>query len=213
MARRDSSLARLPLMAKFGIGAGLLVLVAVAYFVVFYGDIASQIKAAQNRERQLYQELADARKAEFAYQKDLEELTDRQQRQRELNKILPAQTEYPAFLSSIQNVANVNGVNLTAWTPQEEVPEKFYARVPMKLEFVGRFHQIAKFFYGVGQLDRIINMENISMTDPAVREDEVFVKVEALATAFRALDESQTDDKPDKRDRRAAPKARKGAQK
>ena len=37
---------------KSGIGAGLLVLVGVAYFVVFYGDIASKIKAAEGQETQ-----------------------------------------------------------------------------------------------------------------------------------------------------------------
>jgi type IV pilus assembly protein PilO len=195
---RDSALSRLPLLGKIGIGAGLLALVGVAYFVVFYGEIASAIKASENRERTLRKDLADARKDEFAYQKDLADLTARQQRQRELNKILPATTEYPAFLSSIQNVANVAGVSLTAWTPQDEVPERFYSRVPMKLEFQGRFHQIAKFFYGVGQLDRIINVENIAITEPKLREDEVWVQVEALATAFRAVEPSS-----DKRDKSA----------
>lgn len=202
MARGESSLARLPLLAKFGIGAGLLVLVAVAYFVVFYGDIASSIKAAEGQERQLREDLAEARKLEFAYQKDLQELTDRQQRQRELEKILPATTEYPSFLSSLQNVANVTGVSLSAWTPQQESPEKFYARVPMKLELAGRYHQIAKFFYGVGQLDRIINMENISILDPKQEGEEYRVKVEALATAFRTL--GDTPVKPDKRGAKGA---------
>lgn len=196
MAAKESSLAKLPGIAKLGIGAALIALVAVAYFVVFYGDLASSIKAAQGRERQLREELGEARKNEFAYQKDLAELTERQQRARELEKILPRQTEYPSFLSSVQAVANVSGVALSAWTPQEEVPEQFYSRVPMALELTGRFHQIAKFFYGVGQLDRIINMENISITDPKTREgDEVVVRVIALATAFRALDEAKAGDK------------------
>jgi type IV pilus assembly protein PilO len=196
MAGKESSLARLPAVAKLGIAAGLLALVAVAYFVVFYGDLASSIKAAQGKERQLRDDLSEARKNEFAYQKDLAELTDRQQRARELEKILPKSTEYPSFLSSIQSVANVSGVALTAWTPEQEVPEQYYARVPMKLDLSGKFHQIAKFFYGVGQLDRIINMENISITDPKVREgDDVVVKVSVLATAFRTVEEgaSKTD--------------------
>lgn len=198
MAARDSSLARLPILAKLGIGAGLVVLVAIAYFVVFYGDLASSIKAAQGKERQLREQLGDARKAEFAYQKDLAELADRQQRARELEKILPRNTEYPSFLSSLQSVANVSGVQLNAWTPQAETPEQYYARVPMKLELTGRFHQVAKFFYGVGQLDRIINMENISITDPSTLEgDEIAVKVDCLATAFRMIDD--TGAKTDKR--------------
>lgn len=186
----ESALNRLPMPAKIGVGTGLVLLVGAAYFVLLYGDISSSIKAAKGQEAQLRNDLAEARKNEFAYQKDLAELHEREQRQRDLNKILPTTTEYPAFLSALQSVANSTGVVLTAWNPQEEAVEQFYSRVPMKLELRGQFHQIAKFFYGVGQLDRIINMENISITDPKPDSGEVTVKVEALATAFRALDES-----------------------
>jgi type IV pilus assembly protein PilO len=193
MARQTSVLTKLPLIARIGVGAGLLLLVGVAYFVVFYGDIESSIKSAQTQEQQLRTDLADARKNEFAYQKDLAELTDRQHRQRELNKVLPVETEYPAFLSAVQSVANVSGIGLTSWTPQPEVNEKFYARVPMKVTLVGRYHQVAKFFYGVGQLDRIINMENISLTDAKVQGDDVVVKTEALATAFRSVEDAKAN--------------------
>src|SRR5690606_10974130 len=141
--------------------------------------------------------LADARKAEFAYEKDLSELTARKQRKRELNKILPTDTEYPAFLSAVQNVASVSGVTLTAWAPSPEVPEQFYARVPMRIELTGRFHQVAKFFYGIGQLDRIINMENISLSQPTPVGEDVLVRAEGLATAFRAIEDApaKTTDK------------------
>jgi type IV pilus assembly protein PilO len=187
-ARRSSSLSRLNLPAKIGIAIVLLVLGGVVYGVVFYGDLSTSITAAKTREKQLHQDLATARKAEHAYQKDLAELADRQQRQRELNKILPATTEYPAFLSAIQSVANVAGVSLTSWTPQAEAPGQFYARVPMKLTLSGRYHQIAKFFYNVGQLDRIINIENIKITDAVQQNEDVTLSVEALATAFHSLE-------------------------
>ena len=199
MARQTSALAKLPLIAKVGVGAGAMLLVGIAYFVIFYGDIESSIKAAQGQETQLRTDLGDARKNEFAYQKDLAELTDRQQRQRELNKVLPVDTEYPAFLSAVQSVANVSGIGLTAWAPQPEVAEQFYSRVPMKVSLIGRYHQVAKFFYGVGQLDRIINMENISLTEPKIQGDDVVVKTEALATAFRALSETAATAAADKR--------------
>jgi type IV pilus assembly protein PilO len=199
MAAAESALAKLPTIAKIGVGMALLTLTGIAYYVVFYGDVQSAIGAAKSKERQLQGELSEARKAEFAYQKDRAELTDRQQRQRELNKVLPPTSEYPSFLSSVQNVANVAGVELSAWTPSPEVVEQFYARVPMKLELVGRYHQVAKFFYGVGQLDRIINLENVSLSKPEIRGEDVLVKVEALATAFRAVNEKDTAQKVDKR--------------
>ena len=190
-ARGDSVLAKLPPLAKAGLGALFVVLIGVAYFVVFYGDLASSITAEKSKETRLRDELSTARQNEFSYQKDLAELSDRQQRQRELVKILPTETEYPAFLSSVQNVANVAGIALTAWTPMPEVPDQFYSRVPMKLTLTGRYHQVAKFFNGVGQLDRVINMENISLIDPKPDGEDIVVKVEALATAFRAKPEGQ----------------------
>ena len=197
MALSDQ-LAKLPTAARVGVGVAVLALTGVAYYVVFYGEVASAIDAAKSRETQLAADLSEARKAEFAYQKDLAELTERQQRQRELNKVLPVASEYPAFLSAVQNVANVAGVELVAWTPTPEVPEQFYVRVPMRLEIAGRYHQIAKFFYGVSQLDRIINLENVRLEHPEVRGEDVLIHAEVLATAFRAAQDAK-DQGADKR--------------
>jgi type IV pilus assembly protein PilO len=77
----------------------------------------------------------------------------------------------------------------------DELPQEFFAKVPMKLTLSGRFHQVARFFFGIGQLDRIINMEDIQMKISAVKATgtvrdqipEPEVNVECLATAFRAL--------------------------
>jgi type IV pilus assembly protein PilO len=182
-----ASLNRYPRLLKLGVGILVTGLFAVAYYVVFYGDIADDIAKQLKQEQTLRSDLARVRQAEFEYHKDLTELTDRQQRQRDLNKILPETTEYPAFLSAVQGVANVAGVGLQAWTPQEEVVQKFFARVPMRLTLGGKFHQVAKFFYGVGQLDRIINIENISLTQPKTQNDELTLKVDCLATAFHII--------------------------
>ena len=205
---RESALAKLPGAAKAAIVIGWLALMGVVYFVVFYGDLASSIKAAQNQEQNLHKELADARKAEFAYLKDKDELEERQQRQSEINRALPTEKQVASFLIAIQNAANVSGVNLMAWTPQEERSEQFYARVPMQLELTGRYHQVAKFFYQVGQLDRIINMENISITNPEIVNEEVSVDVSVLATTFRMVEASQqegsADDKRAQAGKRAA---------
>jgi type IV pilus assembly protein PilO len=186
-AKTGLTLSKLPTAAKIGVGAAVVFLTAIAYFIVFYSDVSSAIRSAKSHETSVRNRLADARKAEFAFHQDLAELTDRQQRQREFNKVLPETTEYPAFLSAIQGVANVSGVELQAWSPAEEVPLQFYAKVPMRLKLAGKFHQIAKLFYGVGQLDRIINIEDIAIRDPKRDGDEITVKVDCLATAFRGL--------------------------
>ena len=117
MARADSALAKLPPLARVGIGAGLVVLIAVAYLVVFYGDIESSIKAAQTKEQKLYAELAEARQNEFNYQKDLAELSDDTARLRAALSQLPDDQSRAIVLSGLlgytaREVGEVEGIPL-----------------------------------------------------------------------------------------------------
>jgi type IV pilus assembly protein PilO len=201
-AIRKPTLAKLSWPAKFGVGALMLTLPAAGYYIVFHSEIQTEINAAKATNQNLTLDLEAAEKAEHNYQKDLEELRERERRKAELVKILPVTTEYPAFLASVQNVANLVGVELVGWTPQEEVPEAFYTRVPMRIELSGRYHRLAKFFYNVGQIERIINMEDITLQKPELVEGEVLLKVSVLATAFHAADESVQDPASDKASRR-----------
>jgi type IV pilus assembly protein PilO len=201
-AAKKSGLEKLSLPGRIAIGLVILALPLVVYFVIFHSELQAKITSAQNTSLRLDAELKQAKAAEHAYQEDLQELAERERNRRELMKILPETTEYPAFLSSIQNVANLVGVELRGWTPQEEVPEEFYARVPMKLELAGRFHQLAKFFYYVGQSERIINMENIALTDPKKKDGEIRLGAHVLATAFHAVVEGDGAEDTKSRKRR-----------
>jgi type IV pilus assembly protein PilO len=187
-----SSLDRLPPVAKAGFALLVVGLVGLLYFVVFYGDVDGAISQAQQKEGSLHGELAQAETSKAEYQKDLDEKTRREQTAREQKRVLPDDPEMPAFLSALQGVATISGVNLTAWSPVDEQIEEFYAKVPMRLSLTGRFHQIAKFFNSVGQLDRIINVENIQIKNPHLQSDDVIVDVTCLATAFRSTKTGET---------------------
>ncbi len=181
------SLARLPPPATVGFGGVMVVLVALVYWVVFYTEVSAKIEQANRQSADLQTELARQQQAQAGYLVDRDELVMRQQRQRELNKVLPPDTEAAAFLSSLQQVSNVSGVDLKGWKPEEEQAQTFYAKVPMRLDLGGRFHQIAKFMYEVGRLDRIINIENIELSDPKIVGDDVDLKARCLATTFHTL--------------------------
>lgn len=181
----QSSLSKLPLAARIGIGAVLVVLVGAGYWLVLYTDVDAKIQAAKRQQNDLKAELAKQQQAQASYFVDRDELAVRQQQQRELNKQLPAESEPASFLSAIQQVSNIAGVDLKAWQPAEEKNEAFYAKVPMKLELGGKFHQIAKFAYEMGKVERIINLENIELSEPKVEGDEIKLKVKCLATSFK----------------------------
>jgi len=194
-AASGSSLDRLPLAGKVGFGLVMMALVGALFFVFLYEDLSNELSRAVQREGQLRDELRTAQLAKEAYQRDRDEKVRSEARAEQTKKMLPDDPETPAFLASLQQTATIAGVNLTSWTPVEEAPQEFFAKVPMKLTLSGRYHQVAKFFYGVGQLDRIINMEDIQIkatqrqpTTPGADENvEPEVTVECLATAFRAL--------------------------
>jgi type IV pilus assembly protein PilO len=178
------SLAKMTLWMKLAAGGAAVAIWFILYYVVIHTDIGTKIDAANRTSKALDGDLSAQRQSQASYFQDRDELVMRQQRQRELNKILPADTEVASFLSSIQQVSNVSGIDLKAWQPQEEINQAFYAKVPMRLDFSGRFHQIAKFVYEVGKLDRIINVENIDLGDPKADGDDVVLKGHCLATTF-----------------------------
>ncbi|HZO12250.1 MAG TPA: type 4a pilus biogenesis protein PilO [Polyangiaceae bacterium] len=206
--KATSSLDNLSTTGKMAVGLVFVLLIAALYFVVFYGDVESEIGAQQNLIEQKRTELEQAEADKAAYLKDVEEKTRREALAQKQKKILPDEAESPAFLSTLQTVATISGITLSSWTPQDEVVADFYAKVPMRLEVKGRFHQITKFFHGIGQVDRIINIEDITIktadkaatapvdkkviTATAQAEEPVDLKVECLATAFRALRPGET---------------------
>lgn len=181
------SLNRLPIVGKIGVGAVFCVLLGVAYYVLLHTDVAARIDRERAKTAELQSELSRVKQAQASYFADRDELAMRQQKQRELNKVLPTDTEAAAFLSALQAVSNISGIDMKAWSPMEEVPQTFYAKVPMKLQITGRFHQIAKFVYEVGKQDRIINMENLELSDPKVEGEDVILKANCLATTFHLL--------------------------
>jgi len=181
------SLNRLPLPGKIGVGALVCVLLGVAYYVVLHTDVAARTDRERAQTAELETELSKVKQSQASYFADRDELAMRTQKQRELNKVLPTETEAATFLSALQAVSNISGIDLKAWSPMDEVPQTFYAKVPMKLQITGRFHQIAKFVYEVGKQDRIINMENLELSDPKVEGEDVILKANCLATTFHLL--------------------------
>jgi type IV pilus assembly protein PilO len=182
-----SALAKLPLWGKFAVGAGISLLAVGAYWFIFYSDTAQHIEGAERTKKSLRDELAQQQQAEASYFADRDELALREQRARELNKVLPPDAETDAFLSSVQTASNAAGINLTAYSPLDEVGQAFYSKVPMRLEMSGKFQQIAKFAYELGKSDRIINVENIELVEPKLIGDEMILKGRCLATAFHAI--------------------------
>jgi type IV pilus assembly protein PilO len=183
----QSSLAKLPPAGKVGLGALICILIGTAFYFLVYDDLTKKVVATAKKTTDLEAEEKLQKAAQTAYFQDKNELALREAKQKDMNRMLPLEAESGSFLSTIQATSNVAGIDLKGYTPQDEQTQVFFARVPMKLEITGRFHQLAKFMYELGRTERIINVENIEFTDPALTGDEVNLKAKCLATTFHLV--------------------------
>jgi type IV pilus assembly protein PilO len=172
---------------KLGGGLVVLLVVAVGYYVFTYTDLANAIKASQDRYAALQQEDLAAQDAFKLYTADSNKLEEKKAKSREFNKALPEQSDVAAYLSALNQQAEIAGLKVRVVQPLDEQPQPFYTRVPVQLQLTGRFHQIAKFFAGIGRLDRIVNVENIDLLNPKVGDnDETVLSASCLTTTFHA---------------------------
>jgi type IV pilus assembly protein PilO len=104
---------------------------------------------------------------------------------------LPDRKEIPDLLNSLSELASTSGLLITKFRQLEEVPRDYYAEVPVELSMRGSFHQMAAFFDKVPRLNRLVNVTNIAMKEPAVVGDSVQVQASCLATTFRFLDKGE----------------------
>jgi type IV pilus assembly protein PilO len=78
-------------------------------------------------------------------------------------RALPEKEEIPSLLTSISRSGQDVGLEFLLFEPKGEVRKEFYAEIPVAMNVVGGYHNLAIFFDKVARLSRIVNIKNISM--------------------------------------------------
>jgi type IV pilus assembly protein PilO len=184
----QSTFAALPVGGKVFLLFALLALVSAGYYLGVHMSLEQETDEAQKRHEVLQNDLNQARERQKEYLKLREELASREALDRQNMRVLPDSAEIPAFLDDLNRLAELSGLRVGQVSPRPEASEQFFVRVPVALSIGGKFHLLAKFFYNISRLERAINMENISLTQPAKDGDDVVLSVSVLATTFRRPD-------------------------
>lgn len=101
--------------------------------------------------------------------------------------LLPDRKEIPDLLEKISAVGAQEGLENLLFQPQGEKKFDFYAAIPVRLDVVGGYHRIGVFLDKLSKLDRIIQVESISMN----REKGNDLKVNCTLKTYRFLEESE----------------------
>jgi Tfp pilus assembly protein PilO len=101
-----------------------------------------------------------------AIQQEIAELCER--RSSFIEK-LPAAAEVESLLQSVHEYAMQAGLEIQSFVRQDDVPDVNYTRIPVAMEVKGSYDQVADFFDRVGRMQRIVNINNISLLKTAER--------------------------------------------
>jgi type IV pilus assembly protein PilO len=148
---------------KAAVTVGVLAVIFGVYYMLFYTDIDQGITSAQSGQTQLKTEKESYEKRKREYVAYREELRKLQEEQRELLKALPKKAEIPSFISSVQEQAELSGLEVLTLTIDSEAPEELYVRIPVRMEVRGTYHSLTRFFKNVSELKRIVNIENFAL--------------------------------------------------
>lgn len=112
---------------------------------------------------------------------------------------LPNKKEIPSLLTSIAGLARDDGLEVLSFKPKAEMKKGFYAEVPVDLELRGAYHEVAMFFYDVGQLARIVNINNLQMGKAKMEAGRNVLSIRCLATTFMFVENAPNQDLKKKR--------------
>lgn len=183
---------------KLGLLFLLLGLLSAGYYLVVHMSMVNDIESAISDTERLQNSLKEARARLEEYLKLRAELADREPIDRNNMRVLPESAEIPAFLGDINRLAELSGLDMKRVQSRPETRAEFYVKIPVSLAISGRFHQLAKFFYNISRLERAVNMEDISLSNPINVGGEIGISVSVLATTFRRVNPSDAPMKPKK---------------
>ncbi|GAF95373.1 unnamed protein product, partial [marine sediment metagenome] len=99
----------------------------------------------------------------------------------------PRQLGMSSLLRNLSVIGEACGLQILLFEPQDAISEGAYEEIPVKLKLRGSFRQVASFFHGVSNLDRVIRIQNLKITGPVNSSGVIMTETDILLTAYRIL--------------------------
>lgn len=113
---------------------------------------------------------------------------------------LPNSEEIPTLLRTVSDLGREAGLDFLLFKPAAPAPKEFYAEVPLEIQVLGRYHDIAVFFDRVGKLPRIVTIQDLELGGAKPTPAGLKLTASCKATTFKFLEPgeiaAQKDTKP-----------------
>lgn len=97
---------------------------------------------------------------------------------------LPTDTEVPGLLEDITERGVINGLDIKSIKLQPERKLEYYVELPIAIEVVGSYHDLASFVSGIASLPRIVTLH-----DFVIKKNGSQLKMNITAKTYRYNDE------------------------
>ena len=176
---------------RISIFAGTLVLLAGLFIWFVYMPKTEEIDKTTEQIRDLDMKIGQAK----IKTKDLDKLNatkaDVDARFQEALILLPNEKEIPNLLRKVTELGNDSQLGFRIFKPQKETPKDFYVEIPVSIEVLGKYHNVAVFFDKVGRMDRIMNVHNVSMRPVKERSTDLITKCDAITYRFKGITDEE----------------------
>lgn len=180
---------KLPTPQKVAIVAGISLFILFGYWFKSYKPTLKRVVADESQLADLTRDMKNKQIIADNLEKFKEKMEQKEEELKRSVAELPDQKEIPDLLKDISNMSQKAALEVQLFKPLGEQPAQFYSRVPVELKFTGSYHEIGMFFYYVGTLSRIVNIENFSITNTQkTQKDELVLTTSCVATTYRYVE-------------------------
>ena len=165
--------------------AGTIVLLVALFIYFLYMPKAEQIEKTNKQIATLNQRLNKARIRARNLKKFEQEFAQVDAQFKEALKLLPNEKEIPKLLRNITQLGSDSALEFRLFVPKKERTGDFYMEIPVSLEVSGTYHNVAVFFDKVGQMERIVNILNVSMKPVKPRSTQLVTTCDAVTYRFK----------------------------
>jgi type IV pilus assembly protein PilO len=170
---------------RIAIFVGTIVLLAGLFVWLIYVPKSEEIAQTREEIARLQQKLNQAIVRARALKKFEAEYSEVDAQFQEALKLLPNTKEIPSLLKSITQLGTDSQLEFLLFSPQRERAQDFFMEIPVSIEVSGTYHNVAIFFDKVGQMERIVNILNVSMTPQKDRSTILTTRCDAVTYRFK----------------------------
>lgn len=115
----------------------------------------------------------------------------------ELKLQLPEEKEVSGLLKQVSDLGIRSGLRIILWKPEQkrDHPSGIIYEIPVNVELSGSYHNLGVFFSSLTKLNRIVNIDDIKLTDPKPQRNEAILRISFKATTFSSIPEKEIEEK------------------